>query len=230
MDGQFQVERGPCRTKQGGYEAVPTLESKRPGQGWRFVDEFQQLLGDDSEADSQFFVETWTFGMAAAVENYQSRRKRQAGRETQGHAFSELDDLVTLSCGQESDEDAEFPSPVEAATYVGRGDIGRSRGPAEGSGGQQRTYGSGDAKTLDEEFDDSEETARPMSLSYACDLLGVGVDSTRQEIRAAYRRKVSKWHPDRLDRGSEQMRQRATAHMAAINEAYRLLCSELTGK
>ena len=45
------------------------------------------------------------------------------------------------------------------------------------------------------------------------------------EIRAAYRRKVSQWHPDRLDRRSEDVRQRATAQMAAINEAYRLLCS-----
>jgi curved DNA-binding protein CbpA len=36
---------------------------------------------------------------------------------------------------------------------------------------------------------------------------------------------VSQWHPDRFQRKAEEVRQFATKQMAAINEAYHLLCS-----
>lgn len=230
MDGQFQVERGSCTAKQGGYEAIPAREPNRPGQVWKFVDEFQQLLGDDSEADSQFFVETWTFGMAAAVENYQKRRKKQAGREAQNDTFRELDDLVTLSSAEESDGYAEFPSPAETATFAGQWDDDRPWQSTTGPAMQQEEQRVHEAETLDEELDGCQEIARPMTLSLACELLGVNEGSSRQQVKAAYRREVSKWHPDRLGGKSLEVRQRATAHMAAINEAYRLLRSELGGK
>jgi curved DNA-binding protein CbpA len=34
---------------------------------------------------------------------------------------------------------------------------------------------------------------------------------------------VSQWHPDRLERGTDDARRRATEQMSAINSAYRLL-------
>jgi DnaJ-class molecular chaperone len=55
----------------------------------------------------------------------------------------------------------------------------------------------------------------------------VAENSSRKEIKAAYRRMVGQWHPDRLECRAEDVRQLATRQMASINEAYRLLCSSL---
>jgi DnaJ-class molecular chaperone len=52
-------------------------------------------------------------------------------------------------------------------------------------------------------------------------LLGVAATSTREQIKAAYRRMASQCHPDRL---REELRRQATDQMAEINEAYSLLC------
>ena len=62
-----------------------------------------------------------------------------------------------------------------------------------------------------------------MTQDRACQLLGVTATSTQKQIKAAYRRKVSQWHPDRLENRTNEVRQLATKQMAMINEAYRLL-------
>jgi curved DNA-binding protein CbpA len=62
-----------------------------------------------------------------------------------------------------------------------------------------------------------------MTPRHACRLLGVAANSTHDQLKSAYRRMVSQWHPDRLGPATDDARQRATDQMAAINEAYRLL-------
>lgn len=62
-----------------------------------------------------------------------------------------------------------------------------------------------------------------MQYQRACELLSVSKYSTELQIKAAYRRMAGQWHPDRLERGSEEVREFATKQMAAINEAYRYL-------
>jgi DnaJ-domain-containing protein 1 len=62
----------------------------------------------------------------------------------------------------------------------------------------------------------------------ACRLLGVTAAGTREQLRAAYRRMVVAWHPDRLERGSDT--RQATERMAAINAAYRLLRGALSAE
>jgi DnaJ like chaperone protein len=66
-----------------------------------------------------------------------------------------------------------------------------------------------------------------MTLQRACQLLGVTATSTLKQIKAAYRRKVSQCHPDRLEDRANEVRQLATEQTAAINDAYRLLRSAL---
>ena len=62
-----------------------------------------------------------------------------------------------------------------------------------------------------------------MTCQGAGDLLGVSSQSSEAHVKAAYRRMVSAWHPDRLERSDEKVRAFATNQMAAINEAYHFL-------
>ena len=70
-----------------------------------------------------------------------------------------------------------------------------------------------------------QEAIHPMTLKSARRLLGVTAVSTRKEIKTAYRRMASVWHPDRAEFRTERARRIATEQMAAINEAYHLLLS-----
>jgi curved DNA-binding protein CbpA len=57
----------------------------------------------------------------------------------------------------------------------------------------------------------------------AYDLLGVAPGCTPEELTAAYRRKVSQWHPDKLQTMAQELRDYAIRHTARINEAYQML-------
>jgi curved DNA-binding protein CbpA len=50
----------------------------------------------------------------------------------------------------------------------------------------------------------------------------------REQLRSAYRRMVTQWHPDRLEGSSEEELNFATERMAEINLAYRLLLQGLS--
>jgi DnaJ-domain-containing protein 1 len=53
--------------------------------------------------------------------------------------------------------------------------------------------------------------------------LGVSTNATEAEIKAAYRRLVSEWHPDRLNNMAKELREIATERQKTINQAYELL-------
>ncbi len=74
---------------------------------------------------------------------------------------------------------------------------------------------------------DEEEAFVPGPLTFpaACRLLGVAATSTREQIKAAYRKMAGRYHPDRLETAGSVDPQLATDRMASINEAYRLLCN-----
>jgi hypothetical protein len=54
----------------------------------------------------------------------------------------------------------------------------------------------------------------------AYELLGVSQGCTPEELTRAYHRKVSEWHPDKLDTMAQELRDYATRCTARINEAY----------
>jgi DnaJ like chaperone protein len=54
----------------------------------------------------------------------------------------------------------------------------------------------------------------------AYELLGVSQGCTPEELARAYHRKVSEWHPDKLDTMAQELRDYATRRTARINEAY----------
>lgn len=219
MESQLRVNRGSGSATEGGYEAISALEPRRPVRTWEFVSEFQQLLGDDSEPDPLFFVDSWTLGMGAAVESFKQRRQAQADREREIRDFSELDSLGARALLEESALYAEFISSAPANPQPSGTTWQSAEEPFARTGYQT----SQEWNT----FGGSREPVQPMTQDRARQLLGVTPASTGKQIKAAYRRMVSQWHPDRLELPTEEARQFATARMAAINEAYHLLRSTL---
>jgi len=54
-------------------------------------------------------------------------------------------------------------------------------------------------------------------------LLGVSQGCSPEEVASAYRRKVSEWHPDKLDTMAQELREYATRRTARLNEAFQKL-------
>ena len=227
MEGQFQVGRGSCTTTEESRDAIPAIEPNRKGRAWQFVDEFQQLLGYDSEPDIRFFVDSWTSGTAAAVENFQQRRQREPERERPRDAFRASDSLDILSSTQERALHGEFASSIPSTTVSGDFKDGWRPQPDEDPVARMQEQAWQEWERFTEELGASSGTVHPMTLESARLLLGVPPASTRKQIKAAYRKMVSQWHPDRLELRTEDVRQFATERMAAINEAYHLLLGEL---
>jgi hypothetical protein len=187
------------------------MEGQFEGSGFsssssRFASDLQSLLGADAEPDSIFLEESWTLGVSAAAKNLQRRRRGQADRERQNVSFRELNNLGSIFLMQESDWSTESLLSERTAAIAGQ------------------YAGWSEIRFADE---NAAEIVHPMSGEQACQVLGVVAGSSREQIKSAYRRIVGQWHPDRHEGRGEDVRRRATEKMAAINEAYRLLCASL---
>jgi DnaJ-domain-containing protein 1 len=174
----------------------------------KFANDLQSLLGEDGEPDPLFLEESWTLGATAAAENLQRRRRGQADRERQNVSFRELNSLGSIFLMQESEWSSESLLSERTAAIGG-------------------LYAGWTEVSLGDQFDDAGEIVHPMTEQQACEVLGVTRGDEREEIKSAYRRMVGLWHPDRHEGRGEEILRRATEKMAAINEAYRLLCNGL---
>jgi len=223
MEGQFQVDRGSCATTPEGYDATPAIEPSRRGQTWQFVDEFQRLLGEDSEPDIRFFVDSWTAGTAQAVKSFQQRQQRQPERPRR--ASYELNSVDTLSFVQERALHEEFVSSITAPAVATYSNATSQPESLEDTTSQTEEQAWQEWEKFTKECGASSIAIHPKAQQYALLLLGVNSTSTRKQIKAAYRKMVSEWHPDRLKIATEKSRRLANERMAAINEAYHLLIS-----
>jgi hypothetical protein len=79
--------------------------------------------------------------------------------------------------------------------------------PYDTTAGEEQIHG-GDAEMTPEE---------------ARSILGVSATATREEIRAAFREQIKKYHPDRVDDLGDEFRQIAEHKSQLINKAYELL-------
>jgi DnaJ-domain-containing protein 1 len=167
-----------------------------------FANDLQSLLGPDAEPDSIFLEESWTLGLTAATENLQRRRRGQADRERQNVSFRELNNLGSIFLMQESEWSTDSllceRTAVIASQYTSWSDV-----------------------SFADEY--AAEIFHPMTVQQARRVLGVDAGCEREHIKNAYRRMVSKWHPDRHEGSGKTTLRQATEKMAAINEAYRLL-------
>jgi DnaJ-domain-containing protein 1 len=227
LERSFQAECEAWATAPGGDPAAGAtewneLEGTRP-----FVAQVEGVLGEASEPDPLFFVESWTVGVAAAKESFLHRRQ-QKNREPGGYAYRALDSFMPFFSaeeylyGREQVRDAEAPGSSSAALtaeYAGSWPAPLRDEAVGVAGGVGQNPGSQLGAAFGEEYESG-----PLTLQGACRLLGVAASSTREQIKAAYRRMASRYHPDRLERRSEQERQSATERMVSINEAYHLLC------
>ena len=175
--------------------------------------ETPQTLDADALADPRFLEESWTLGVSAAIKNRQQRIQQQATHPRTSCEFDSLGSDFFLRLRQ---WDAQQAAPTQSAE--------------DPSAKLDAEDAQTDANLGWDTFNATRESRRvlsqpnAMNVSLACQLLDVTANSSREQIRSAYRRMVSQWHPDRLQRSSEETRQLANEQMIAINEAYRLLC------
>jgi DnaJ-domain-containing protein 1 len=166
----------------------------------------EPFLGKAAEPDPMFFVESWTFGVTAASENYLRRHQEPKNHESAMPAgFSSFSCLPFFNI--------EPPAPVAPSPVTSS-----IEPPHAPSVARPR---------CEPETEPETEPVAPGPLTFyaACQLLGVAATSTREQIKAAYRRMASRYHPDRLEHAGTSSEKQASDRMASINEAYRLLCT-----
>jgi DnaJ-domain-containing protein 1 len=223
MKSQFHVDRGSGLATDENHETIPAIEPSRRENSWEFVDDIQRLLGDEAEPDPLFFVESWTYGMFVAVENWQKRRQGQTSRENQRRVLPEFGSLEAQTIVQQSGARQESATSGRTDANTGHFSTGWSQHSFEKSSPQIGAMQ--EWEPFAAEGGDSHGASYPMSRVYACKLLGVAENSTPRQIKAAYRRVANQIHPDRLELRTEGVRRFANDQMAEINEAYRMLCS-----
>lgn len=193
-------------------EAQPRAAA--PQRSWKdtpspVLAEIEQILGENSAPDADFLTDSWTVGVAAAAENFQRRQAASKRREPEMPIWNTFSFTPLFFTQVEPPVTAAWPpreinsgnnSPVDRPQIVDP--IVNYR---------QRTV----------EID----TVRPLTHESACQALGVETTSTRQQIRAAYRKMASRHHPDRLAQGGAPEQKRASDRMAYLNDAYRILCA-----
>jgi DnaJ-domain-containing protein 1 len=214
----------------GGY--FQSASEPGPAEGWGFAEEVRRRMGEGFEPDARFMEESWTMGVDGAEQSFRARREGAAERERQSKAFREVDSVGARAFAQASEWYAAMRRAAGGTALVERGsagDEGARRVDAawlqqcaeEPFGGWQAREVGADAWGSDAvaELDEAEG----MTLGRARRVLGLSAESTREQVRAAYRKMAGEWHPDRVAGRAEAVRRAATEQMAEINEAYRVL-------
>jgi hypothetical protein len=204
---------------------TPTWKPIESTSPWPLASQIRQLLGEDCELDPSFFEESWTSGLPAAVETSWHRRDEPEADSPRSGTFAELNRLGTFFFSQADAWQRDGIPYVSSATPTASYTAGWLQEPLEESNVRIQDEAPPRNSTAHAEYACERTMLYPTTYQRACELLSVSKYSTGIQIKAAYRRMVSQWHPDRLEHRSETVRELATQQMAAINEAYRLLRS-----
>lgn len=70
----------------------------------------------------------------------------------------------------------------------------------------------------------------PSGLTPYYELLGVSATSSEQDLRSAYRRRISEYHPDKVAVLGKELRKLAEEKTKRINEAYRAIVAFRSGQ
>ncbi len=165
----------------------------------------EPFLGKAAEPDPMFFVESWTFGVTAASENYLRRHP-----EPKYHDAAPPAGFSSFSYTYLPFFNIEPPAPIASL------DAAADSAPSAPDSPVARAWQEPATELV---------ATGPLTVYSACQLLGVAATSTREQVKAAYRKMASRYHPDRLEHTGTASEKHASDRMAAINEAYRLLCA-----
>jgi DnaJ domain len=222
MNNEWYAEDSPYSTADlfcGGEPAEALLGSASPSC---LANQICELLGEDCELEASFLEENWASGRP--VTSRKGGRKRdQAAEHVGGVAFAQLNTLGSYFVSQAHGLMADGPAYAYPASSTNPYAAVCLRDPLEEFASRAEDQASLHDSTGYKKHAYDTETLGSMTYQRACELLSVSQDSTVTQIRAAYRRMVGEWHPDRLEQSSERVRAFATKQMAAINEAYHLL-------
>jgi DnaJ domain len=228
------------------YTAAAGLGRDAQPEAQNFAEQLRQRMGEEFQPDTRFMEETWTMGIDAAAENWRTRRQGQAERERQSQAFREMDSVGAQAFAQASAWYAQMRGAGTTTAIVERS--GEAHDLLEATDARSRAEwlqrcaedpfgGWRPREESTDEIDDDPDAqadAQPeqpephsMTAARAMRLLGLTAASTREQMRAAYRRMAGEFHPDRVAGRAESIRQAATDQMAEINEAYRVLRAAL---
>lgn len=211
MDSFWLADEAPLADD---WEAQPEAETPQPrGEetGEPLLSQIEQYLGKDAEPDATFFVDSWTMGMAAASESFLRRQGTVKSREHEMPEWSNSFSFPPFYAGG-------FATSADAAWWLGEVAAAKSSMADRRPGDETEAEPAGDEA----------EMAYPLTLESARQVLGVAATSTREQIKGAYRRMASRYHPDRLAQVGARAQKAAGDRMASINEAYRLLSAGLT--
>ena len=215
MQGSYPVDREV--SPHAGHAASGHLGSWSDTGSASSLPACADLLGENTDPDPLFFVETWTFGVDTAARNFHARRHTPDRHHlNQPHP------------GAPAFQSFHFFTPVpfveESISASGSTTI-----PAAFSSAWKNAYGTPASSPLSDAPHDGTpftpfDPSQTLTAELACRTLGIAPSSSRKQIKAAYRQLVWRYHPDRLPHSSDHDRRLATDRMTSINAAYHMLC------
>lgn len=224
MENQFNPHRGPYRgddtTTHRNRETLDAQGSNHFDPTSPILSDFQQLLGESFEPDPLFFIETWTLGTPAAVENFRMRQPMQTDRSMKSDCSTQVRN--DSSPGYISTQSFFHANPFNWTVFVSVNTIVQENCTATSA---QHSPAEPHPSDADNSIHQDEDL--PVDLQHAHRILGVTATSSLSQIKTAHRQLVIAWHPDRLQHKSEEIRRCATQKLTIINEAYRLLRNNL---
>jgi hypothetical protein len=203
----------------GGEPAEALLGSASPSC---LASQIRELIGEGCELEASFLEDSWASGRPATSAKYWPKRDR-AKENAEGVTFAELSTVGSFFFSQANGLISDHPAYACLADPTNSYTAAWLRDPSEDFASRTEDQASvrDSARCKTNAYDTG--TLGSMTCQRACELLSVSEGSTVAQIRTAYRRMVSEWHPDRLEQSGERMRAFATKQMASINEAYHLL-------
>ena len=180
------------------------------------------MLGEDCELEASFLEESWVSGRPMTSARVGRKRDRVAENDDRV-TFTELNTLGSFFFSPASELMGNRPAYACPADSTNSYRAAWLRDPFDEFASRTED------QSLVQDFAGYKNHAwdggalGSMTHRRDCELLSVSEESTATQIRAAYRRMVGEWHPDRLEQSGERVRAFATKQMAAINEAYHLL-------
>lgn len=193
---------------------VSIAKPSMAGASGSFPEPIEQAPGATMQLDTELFIESWTLGVVAASENFLRRQEKRTNHEHGSPASDTISSFTQVFVTREEIA-AEAEWRVHEAC-VEQGSVFQLQYP-------------GTREERDGHAADETEIACPLTLKSACGVLGVTATSTQEEIRTAYRKSASRYHPDRVAWAAARVQKLASDRMASINEAYRMLCAGPAG-